>query len=138
MKPVLLDTGPIVALLDPTDSFHHPCAQAIAQIRVPLLTCEVVIAESCHLLRGLRGAPEAVLENVSAGAFQLPLALSQSAHEIRRILQRYHDQDIDLADACLIHLASEFATGEILTLDRDFHIYCWGKNKPFLPLIPLG
>jgi len=38
---------------------------------------------------------------------------------------------IDLADACLIRLADQFGTADILTLDQDFSIYRWGKNKPF-------
>lgn len=137
MKPILLDTGPIVALLDPTDGFHSACSQAIANVGAPLVTCEAVIAESCHLLRNLRGAPEAVLENVAAGAFQIPLALSQAAPDVKRVLQRYGDREIDLADACLVHLANELGTGEILTLDRDFHIYRWRKNNAFRFLIPL-
>jgi len=44
---------------------------------------------------------------------------------------------VDLAGACLIHLAGEFSTGEILTLDRDFEVYRWGRNKRFELLVPL-
>ena len=137
MKPVLLDTGVIVALLDRSERFHHACAEAITGFHVPLVTCEAVIAESCYLLRTLKGAPETVMENVAAGVFQIPLQLSQSAHEIRRILQKYRDRRIDLADACLIHLANGFGTGKILTLDRDFEVYRWGRNSSFELLIPL-
>jgi len=36
----------------------------------------------------------------------------------------------------LIHLATEFKTGEILTLDSDFRVYRWGGNKTFRSLIP--
>jgi len=75
--------------------------------------------------------PEAVLENVSSGIFQLPLQLSQEAAAVRQILQKYRDRQIDLADACLIRLADEFGAGDILTLDRDFAVYRWGRNKPF-------
>ena len=136
MKPVLLDTGPIVALLDPTDASHDVCARILGDLRAPLVTCEAVIAESCYLLHKMSGASSTILENVAAGIFQIPLIPSQSAHEISLILQRYRDRQIDLADACLIHLANEFGTGEILTLDRDFHVYRWGKNKAFEFLIP--
>ena len=138
MKPILLDTGPIVALLDPTDGFHSVCSQAIGNLAAPLVTCEAVIAESCYLLRNLRGGPEAVLENVAAGVFQIPLALPQAARGVKRVLQRYGDGEIDLADACLVHLANELGTGEIFTLDRDFHIYRWGKNNAFQLIISLS
>lgn len=101
-------------------------------------TCEAVIAESCYLLRRVKGAGEAVLENVAAGAFQIPLRLAGSAAEIQRILRKYRDREIDLADACLIHLAGEVGSGEILTLDRDFDVYRWGGNKVFRRLIELS
>lgn len=137
MKAVLLDTGVIVALLDASESRHRECVEAVRAIAAPIVTCEAVIAESCYLLRNLRGAAERVLENVSNGAFQIPFQLSSEAANLQRIFHRYRDRDIDLADACLVHLANQLRTGEILTLDNDFNIYRWGGNKRFESLIPL-
>ena len=137
MKPVLLDTGVIVALLDRSERFHRASAEAIAELGEPLVTCEAVIAESCYLLRALKGAAEAVIENVAAGVFQIPLQLRQSADEVGSILHKYRDRQVDLADACLIQLANHFGTGRILTLDRDFEVYRWGRNTRFELLIPL-
>jgi predicted nucleic acid-binding protein len=42
---------------------------------------------------------------------------------------------MDLADACLVDLAEELDTGDILTLDSDFHIYRWSRNRTFHVLI---
>ena len=131
MKPVLLDTGVIVALLDRSESFHRTCAQTVREVEAPLVTCEAVITESCYLLRNLSGASGAVIENIAAGIFQLPFQLSRDTAGVKQILRKYKDRKIDLADACLIRLADEFGTADILTLDRDFAIYRWGKNKPF-------
>jgi uncharacterized protein len=137
VKPILLDTGPIVALLDPTDASHHICAEALANATGPLVTCEAVIAESCYLLRKVHGVADVLLENITNGVFQIPFELAQSASEIGKIFHKYRDREIDLADACLIHLANEYRTGDILTLDRDFHIYRWGRNQSFHTLISL-
>jgi len=131
VKPALLDTGVIVALLDRSEKFHQACANALHQMHAPLITCEAVIAESCYLLRSLPGAPEAVLENVAAGIFQVPFQLSRDAPGVKQVLRKYRDRKIDLADACLIRLADEFETPDILTLDKDFAIYRWSKNKLF-------
>ena len=131
MKPVLLDTGVIVALLDRSERLHATCAKAVQETEAPLITCEAVIAESCYLLRNLAGAAEAVIENVAAGIFQIPFQLSHEAAGVRQILRKYRDRQIDLADACLIRLADEFGTGDILTLDGDFGGYRWGRNKAF-------
>ena len=138
MKPVLLDTGVIVALLDRGERFHQACAETVRGLASPLVTCEAVIAESCFLLRSLPGAPEAVIENVIAGIFQLPFQLSRDAVAVKQILRKFRDRKIDLADACLIRLADEFETADILTLDKDFEIYRWGRNKPFNVLLDLN
>jgi uncharacterized protein len=131
LRAILLDTGVIVALLDRTERRHADCAEAIEEAAAPLVTCEPVIAESCYLLRGLAGAADAILENVRTGAFQIPLRLTQMAAPIQRLFRKYRDRQMDLADACLVHLAEELETGDILTLDRDFEVYRWGTNKPF-------
>ena len=131
MKPVLLDTGVVVALLDRSEKHHMTCAEVVKRLSAPLITCEAVLAESCYLLRRLPGAPEAVIENVAEGIFQIPLQLSREAPAVRQIMKKYRDRKIDLADACLIRLAEEFQTSAILTLDSDFGVYRWGKNKPF-------
>ncbi len=131
MKPVLLDTGVIVALLDRSEKTHRVCAETIHAAVAPLITCEAVIAESCYLLRNFPGAPEAIMDNVVAGVFQIPFQISKEVAGIMQILRKYRDRKIDLADACLIRLADEFETADILTLDNDFTIYRWGRNKPF-------
>jgi len=131
MKPVLLDTGVIVALLDRSEKFHKACAQTVREVEAPLVTCEAVITESCYLLRNLSGASEAVIENIAAGIFLIPFQLSRDTPGVKQVLRKYKDRKIDLADACLIRLADQFGTGEILTLDQDFAIYRWGKNKSF-------
>jgi predicted nucleic acid-binding protein len=131
MKPVLLDTGFIVALLDRSESFHKTCARTVREVQAPLVTCEAVITESCYLLRNLLGASEAVIENVAAGIFQVPFQLSRDSAGVKQVLRKYKDRKIDLADACLIRLADQFGTADILTLDKDFTVYRWGKNKPF-------
>jgi uncharacterized protein len=138
MKPVLLDTGVIVAWLDRSERNHERCVDALEDFRSPLITCEAVIAESCYLLRGLPGAAEVVIENVATGVFQIPFQLTAAAPEIRRILHKYRDRKIDLAEACLIHLATSFGTGEILTLDSDFLVYRWGRRNLFRNLIDLA
>jgi predicted nucleic acid-binding protein len=103
----------------------------------PLVTCEAVIAESCYLLRGLPGAADTILENVERGVFQIPFQLSRAASPVRGTLRKYGDLAPDLADACLVQLAEELDTGDILTLDRDFESYRWRRNRPFNLLVPL-
>lgn len=63
------------------------------------------------------------------GLFQMVCHLSDEAAGAKGILRKYGDRRIDLADACLSHLADEFGTGDILTLDGDFGVYRWGEEQ---------
>jgi predicted nucleic acid-binding protein len=68
----------------------------------------------------------------------IPFNLSQSVSGVAELMEKYNDTPADLADACLIQMAGELNTGDILTLDSDFRHYRWRKTKPFNLLIPLG
>ena len=137
MKPILLDTSVIVALFDSTDANHFLCDQATEGLIQPFATCEAVITEACYLLRKYPVALEAILANIEDGIFHIPFRLERSAGAIRTIQRKYADLPADFADACLVHMADELDTGDILTLDSDFKHYRWRRNKPFRLLIPL-
>ena len=137
MKPVLLDTGVIVALLDRNERKHKACVSIVKGLTQPLVTCEAVIAESCYLMRKVPGAADAILENVEKQVFQISFSALASAGRLRRVLRKYEDHGIDMADACLICLAEELDTGEILTLDSDFQVFRWKRSRAFELLIPL-
>jgi uncharacterized protein len=137
VKPTLLDTGVIVGLLDRSEAHHARCVTALEGLEGTLVTCEAVIAESCYLLRDLPGAAETLLENVERGIFQIPFQLSRAAPTVRAVMRKYRDLPADLADACLIQLADELNTGDILTLGRDFGSYRWRRTRPFRLLVAL-
>jgi len=136
VTPVLLDSSVLVAWLDKRDRWHRKCMAIRPSLKPPLMTCEAVIAESCHLLREIDGAAEDVLANVARGTFQIPIQLSAGAGEVQRILHKYRDTPADFADACLIAMAEQLDTGEILTLDSNFTHYRWKRTRRF-HLIPL-
>jgi predicted nucleic acid-binding protein len=137
MQPVLLDASVIVALLDRRDRRHGACAEYFRGPRRPLVTCEAVISESCFLLASNPAAQVSILQNVVEGIFQLPCVFSRSAAQVLAVLRKYSDIPASFADACLIHMANELDTGDILTLDSDFKRYRWRRNRAFNLLIPL-
>lgn len=88
-------------------------------------------------MRRLPGAPAAVLENVKRGVFLIPYHLTDAAPRVKKLIDNYADVPMDLADACLVDMATEVRSGRILTLDGHFRIYRWGRNRPFELLIDL-
>ena len=109
----------------------------MSALATPLITCEAVVAESCYLLRDIEGAATAVLENVDRGVFQVPYRLTGNAGAVLKLMRKYADAPMDFADACLVDMASNYRTGRILTLDADFRIYRWGRNRPFELLLAI-
>jgi predicted nucleic acid-binding protein len=138
MKATLLDTGVIVALLDRDERHHVQCVETVSDLIGPLVTCEAVVAEACYVLRGTPGAPEAIIRNVANGVFQTPIRLADQASGVEKLLRKYRDVPMALADACLVDLADQMDTGQILTLDRDFEIYRWRSRRKFQLLVQLS
>lgn len=137
MKPVLLDTGFIVALLNKSDASHLLCCRVHDTLDRRFVTCEPVIVESCFLLRNAPGAIEAILRNVAEGIIEIPFKLASSATQVHLLLEKYRDLPASLADASLVQMAEELNIADILTLDRHFAHYRWRRNRAFNLLIPL-
>jgi len=132
-----VDAGFLVALYDRRESLHAVCRRLHAELENPLATCEAVIAETLHLLQSLPGAQQSILASIDQGILEVPFRLLPSAAKVQTIMEKYSDTPADFADACLIHMADELDTGDILTLDSDFLHYRWRKTRPFNLLIPL-
>jgi predicted nucleic acid-binding protein len=137
MRPLLVDASFLVALYDRREAHHSRCVQVYTKLDQPLVTCEPIVAETLHLLRFDRRAISDVLSNIQKGALSIPFKLSEAAASVQSIMSKYSDLPADFADACLIHMADELDTGDILTLDRDFRHYSWRRNRRFRLLIPL-
>ncbi|MGA7339842.1 MAG: PIN domain-containing protein [Terracidiphilus sp.] len=137
MSRTLVDTGFLVALYDKREPMHLKCLRTYQACLAELVTCEAVLSEACYLLRNVPGAIQGILRSVEEGILQIPFTLSDSASAVANLMEKYRDTPADFADACLIHLADELDTGDILTLDSDFKHYRWRRNRSFRMLIPL-
>jgi predicted nucleic acid-binding protein len=110
---------------------------ALDQVDQPLVTCEPVVTEAIYLLRRLPGAPQAILASIRGGLLEIPFQLAHGAVEVLAYYTKYRDTPADFADACLIAMADQLNTGDILTLDSDFKHYRWRRSRKFNMLIPL-
>jgi predicted nucleic acid-binding protein len=127
----LVDSGPIVALFDANDANHVRCRSVLENTAGPLVTCEAVIAEVCWLLRRFPQAQCDLLLDIADRHYIVESPLATRADHVARLMEKNADVPMSLADACLTDLAELHQTGRILTLDSDFTIYRWGRNKPF-------
>jgi uncharacterized protein len=129
---VLLDTGPLVALLSRNDTNHERARQIFADCTPPFRTCESVVAEACFLLRRVhRDGPGDLLRLGARGLYTIGIAAESHWVAIESLLKKYADRPISLADACLIRCAELHGEGRIATFDADFTVYRWRRNRRF-------
>ncbi len=124
MTTLILDTGPLVGWLDASDHLHPWSVEVFAGFDSPLLTCDAVLAEACHLLRSTRTAQDRILEMVQLGGLIVHPMMPAEASAIRGLLRRYEDQGMDFADGCLVRLSEIYPDCRIITADvQDFRVY---------------
>ena len=123
MRKVILDTGPLVALLNRRDRYHRWAVARWNEVHPPLLTCESVISEASFLLAAAPGGGSAVLEMVHRRVLSLAFRLEDEATAVANLMTRYLDVPMSLADACLVRMTEQRADSAVLTLDRDFRLY---------------
>ena len=133
MKGILVDAGPIVAILSRPDAYHETCLRTIHDLTDPLFSCWPVIAEAAWILRHTPNAVQQLMQSIGDDGLLelLPLAGAE-AKAIAAIMQRYEDLHPQLADVALVHLANREQIDTVFTLDRrDFSVYRYGHKRAF-------
>lgn len=136
MRAVLVDAGPLVAVLDGDDPHHASCVDALKTIRDPLVTVWPAVTEAMYLLGFSWERQRALWEMVETDTLRiLPLDRSD-APRMRALMEKYKDLPMDLADAALVRVAERDALHRVFTLDRrHFGVYrpAGLKRFSFLP-----
>ena len=65
------------------------------------------------------------------GVYSIAMAAGDHWAAIEGLMKKYTDRPISLADACLIRCAEIHQESRILTFDRDFTVYPWGRKRKF-------
>jgi uncharacterized protein len=123
MTAAIVDTGPLVAFFDRAERQHRWVAERIEELDAPLLICEPVLAEAMYLLARYSGAPDALLELLQNGALSVAFQIDEHTGALRKLLQKYRDTPMSLADACIVRMAEIHDRHAVLTLDSDFSVY---------------
>ncbi|CAN5139090.1 PIN domain-containing protein [soil metagenome] len=122
MSRLLVDTGPLVALLNRGDPDHERCAEYLKHERAQLLTTWPVITEAMYLLRRSVVARGAILTMIQAEELE-PADILALVERIAALIDKYEDLPMDFADATLVAVAEQERLDTVFTLDDDFQIY---------------
>lgn len=135
----LVDTGPLVAILNRSDAKHDVCVRQLEDLGTPLFTCWSVLTEACYLLRRVDPSAARRLLDSADGTFLDVLALDkQDLPPIVVLLRKYENLGLQLADAAILHLANREQIDCDFTLDRrDFDV-AGPPTRRSLRIIPSG
>ena len=120
---VIVDTGPLVAQLVGADAHHAWAAEQFEILRPPLLTCEPVLSEACHIIHRHGGDPSCVVELVDKNLLEVAFTLDDHIPEVLQLMRRYADVPMSLADACLVRMSELHRRCRVMTTDTDFRLY---------------
>ena len=131
MEVLLVDTGPLVAIVNKRDKFHPGCLEYLKNYRGRLPTTWAVLTEFAHMADSI-GATLPLYHWIERGGLELmPLGREELVTAIDWI-ERYADRPMDLADASLVVAALKTGSTQIWTLDRDdFETYRLPGRKHF-------
>jgi uncharacterized protein len=131
---ILVDAGPLVALVDSDDQHHQKCVAALREINEPLATVWPALTEALYLLTDLRAGQEAVWESILRNAIGiLPLDV-EDVPRIRELMRKDRERGIELADAALIRAAEREGVRKFFTVDqKEFAGYrLHGRLRPVI------
>ncbi len=122
---LILDTGPIVALLDAGDPEHARCVAMVKELREDLVVPFTVLVEVDYWLRKLYGPGpwDAFVEDIASGAYRLHHLDEHGLKRAAEIEQSYASLDLGLVDAAVMVTCERLGETKVATLDRrDFAV----------------
>ena len=119
---ILLDTGLLVALHRADDRWHEAAVHWLRGFDGSFVTVEAVLVEVSFFLPARQRA--ALARMAAKGLIELHAPDAAGWRRIAMLMDKYADQDPDLADICLVWLAEATGLRRIVTLDdADFSVY---------------
>ena len=136
---ILVDTSGLLAALFPNQRLHQECAQVLMESEGPFIMSPFVLGELDYLVAKFAdvNVELELLNEVAREAYRLAPFDAQDVDIAGKVISRYTDLGIGLADASLVVLSQRYGVAKILTLDeRHFRVLCGVNDTPFR-LLPM-
>ncbi len=135
-RRIAVDTGPLVALFDPSDLHHQQAAAFFSARQLRGFVTTAVIAEVTHLLSFREDTPVNFLRWLLRGG----LSVEDVASDLTRIVElmtKYADVPMDFADATVVAVSERVGIRDVATLDSHFSAYRLHGRQAFLNHFPV-
>ena len=120
---VLVDTGPLVAFLREAEASHAWAAAQFAELPAPFFTSEPVLAETFFLVSRQPDGPRRFFDLLGSGVLEIDFSVLGECDALWKLIRKYEDLPMSLADASLVRLAELNPGASIFTLDSHFRVY---------------
>lgn len=120
---IIVDTGPLVALLAAEEARHAWVEEQLRELPAPFITCEPVLAETFFLVSRLPNGVRRFFDLLGSGLLTVDFSVLGEHESLRKLIQKYSDLPMSLADACLVRLAELHTGATVFTLDSHFRVY---------------
>ena len=136
--PILVDTGPLIALADRRDPYHEVISRFVFETSDVLLVPVTILPEADYMIAEAVGgyAAGAMIRSVADGELQLEPVLSSDLMRCVDLMHQYSDSDIGFVDASVVAVAERLRITRILTLDRRHFGMIRPTHCPAFELIP--
>ena len=111
----------LIGLIRRDDQFHAWAAAQSRQWPSPWLTCEAVLSEAFFLVG--RSGRKALAVLLRRSLVQVHFDLGKELKPVLRLIDKYADVPMSLADACLVRMTETLPGPLLLPTDDDFRIY---------------
>ena len=118
---LVVDTGPLVALLAPREPRHRWAREALA-VKGRVATCEAVVSEAFFLLQASESGSRSLRSMLAGQTLEL-LSMAGEVRAVTRLMERYASVPMSFADGCLVRLSELLPGALVVTLDSDFRVY---------------
>ncbi|HWB72383.1 MAG TPA: PIN domain-containing protein [Egibacteraceae bacterium] len=135
---LVLDTGPVLALMDADDPAHERCVGLVEGLDESLVVPAVLLGEVDYWCRKLLGLDvwEQFLDDLAGGAYRLYELDASGYRRAGELERRYANLDLGLVDAAVITVCEELAETKVATLDRRDFSLVQPRHCPALTLLP--
>jgi len=117
---VLVDTGPLVALMNRRDRHHQRFVEYLKFFQGQLVTTWPVLTEVTHHVPVGKGVE--IMALVRDGALEV-IDLGNAGERVHDLMKKYADRPMDLADASLVWAAEHTGIEQVMTIDSDFAVF---------------
>lgn len=135
---LVLDTGPIVALLDAADPEHERCLAMVDRVGQDLVIPVLVLVEVDYWLLKLYGNEtwQIFVEDIARGSYRVAALDERTLVRAAEIERDYASLDLGLVDAAVIATCEQLDEPKVATLDRRDFSVVRPRHRDHLTLLP--